>query len=84
MDRAVPDAYGWADVAVPPFCPKTPDEGRALDQLQDAIIDRLFVLNAERADQEKRLAGARPAKPIRSRGAKPKAGQATLFTDGNE
>jgi hypothetical protein len=56
MDRAVLDAYGWSDIAVPPFCPATPAEQAALEAFNDEVIDRLFVLNAERAEQE-RLAG---------------------------
>ncbi len=70
MDRAVLDAYGWTDLAVPPFCPKTPDEARALEQFQDAVIDRLFVLNAERAEEEKRLGAARAIKGKKRSAAK--------------
>ena len=35
---------------------------RALEQFQDTVIDRLFVLNAERAAEEKRLGLAKPSK----------------------
>jgi hypothetical protein len=62
MDRAVLDAYGWTDLAVPPFCPKSPEEERALEAFQGAVIDRLFVLNAERAAEEKRLGAAKVPK----------------------
>ena len=62
MDRAVLDAYGWTDLAVPPFCLRTSDEARALEQFQDVVIDRLFVLNAERAEEEMRLGSAWLAK----------------------
>ncbi len=68
MDRAVLAAYGWTDLAVPPFAiPETEAERRALETFTDEVIDRLFVLNAQRADQERReglnAAGARkPAK----------------------
>ena len=55
MDRAVLAAYGWADI----------DE-KALESFQDEVIDRLFVLNAERAKEEK-LAG-KSAKKSNSRG----------------
>lgn len=55
MDRAVLDAYGWTDIAGPPFCPTTPAEQKALEAFQDEVIDLLFVLNAERAAEEKRL-----------------------------
>jgi len=62
MDRAVLDAYGWTDLVVPPFCPKTADEQRAFEQFQGIIIDHLFALNAGRAEEEKRLGAAKPAK----------------------
>src|SRR5262249_27021380 len=62
MDRAVLDAYDWTELPVPPFCPKTPDEQCALETFQDAVVDHLFVLNAERAAHEKRLGAAVPAK----------------------
>jgi hypothetical protein len=62
MDRAVLDAYQWADLVVPPFCPMGPDDKRALEQFQDMVIDRLFVLNAERAAEEHRLGAATLAK----------------------
>jgi hypothetical protein len=53
MDRAVLDAYGWKDIAVPAFVtPTTSDEKAALDRFEAAVIDRLFALNAERAQQE--------------------------------
>lgn len=54
MDRAVLDAYGWTDIVVPPFCPSNAAEQKALETFQDQVIDRLFVLNAERAEEEKR------------------------------
>ena len=57
MDRAVLAAYGWNDIAVPPYStPTNPEEEKALEAFQDEVIDRLFVLNAERAKEEK-LAG---------------------------
>ena len=55
MDRAVLAAYGWSDIAVPPFCLTTPADHAALEAFQDEVIDRLFVLNAERAAEEERL-----------------------------
>jgi len=58
MDRAVLAAYGWDDIEVPPYTtPNIPDEEKTLEAFQDEVIDRLFVLNAERAKEE-RLAGA--------------------------
>jgi hypothetical protein len=58
MDRAVLAAYGWSDIAVPPYCPKTDDDRAALQAFEDEVIDRLFGLNAERAAQEKQAAAA--------------------------
>ncbi len=62
LDRAVLDAYGWNDMIVPSFCPKATEEQRALEQFQNTITDRLFVLNAQRAEEEKRLGAAKPRK----------------------
>jgi len=71
MDRAVLAAYGW-DIPVPPFCPRTDEDKAALQRFEDEVIDRLFVLNAERAAEEKKaLAGtgdAKPKKPAKARG----------------
>lgn len=55
MERAVLDAYGWSDIAVPPYCPITDAARRALQAFEDEVIDRLYVLNAERAREEERL-----------------------------
>ncbi|MCL4750476.1 MAG: N-6 DNA methylase [Myxococcales bacterium] len=55
MDRAVLDAYTWTDIEVPPYCPATPAEHKALEHFQNEVIDRLFVLNARRAEDERRL-----------------------------
>ena len=61
MDRAVLDAYGWTDIPVPPYgTPTTDAERRALEAFEDEVIDRLFVLNAERAAEEKRQSAASP------------------------
>lgn len=70
MDRAVVAAYGWSDIAVPPYCPKTDEERAAVQAFEDEVIGRLFVLNAERAAQEKQ-ATAPFAKPTRGRAKKP-------------
>lgn len=56
MDTLVLGAYGWQDLAVPPFCPKSEAETQALRTFESAIVDRLFALNARRAEEEK-LAG---------------------------
>ncbi|MGK3982603.1 DNA methyltransferase [Sorangium sp. So ce136] len=55
MDRAVLAAYGWSDIAVPPYCPLTDKDREALQAFEDEVIDRLYVLNAERACEEQRL-----------------------------
>jgi hypothetical protein len=74
MDRAVLDAYGWSDIEVPPFCPATPADHVALEAFNDAVIDRLFVLNAERAEQE-RLAGLGGGKKGKQAGRKKGGGK---------
>lgn len=60
MDRKVLEAYAegdpegrWLEVEVPPFCPMSDDDKRKLEKFEDAVIDRLFVLNAKRAEEEK-------------------------------
>ena len=72
MDRAVLDAYGWSDIEVPPFTtPSTPAERAAMEAFEDEVIDRLFVLNAERAEFEKLHGEAhRPAKRVGKRSKK--------------
>ncbi|WP_437877947.1 DNA methyltransferase [Sorangium sp. So ce513] len=60
MDRAVLDTYGWTDLAVPPYCPMTDADRQRLERFEDEVIDRLFVLNAQRAEEEKRK-GLAPA-----------------------
>ena len=53
MDRAILGAYNW-DIAVPPYgTPASDDEQLELDRFNDAVINRLFALNAERADDER-------------------------------
>jgi hypothetical protein len=61
MDRAVLAAYGWSDIPVPPYCIRTESDQKALHAYEDEVIDRLFVLNAQRAEQEE-LQGHRSAK----------------------
>lgn len=73
LDRAVLAAYGWSDIDIPPFpTPKTPEDQARLQAFEDEIIDRLFQLNADRAELE-RLQGP-SSKPGKS---KPK--QTTLL-----
>ncbi len=89
MDRAVLDAYGWTDLAVPPYCPLNEAGKRALQQFEDEVIDRLYVLNAERAREEERLGPAakhasaktpaEPAKPKKAKTKKPPGDQGKLF-----
>jgi hypothetical protein len=55
LDAAVLDAYGWSDIAVPPYCVATDADRTALQAFEDEVIDRLFVLNAERAKKEAAL-----------------------------
>jgi hypothetical protein len=55
MDRAVLDAYGWSDMEVPPYCVATKADAEAIQAFEDEVLDRLFVLNSERAEQEKLL-----------------------------
>lgn len=58
MDRAVLAAYGWPDIPVPPYCPLNDADREALQAFEDEVIDRLYVLNATRAQEEKRLGHA--------------------------
>lgn len=55
LDRAVLAAYGWSGIDVPPYTtPQTPAERRTLEAFEDAVLDRLFALNATRAAEEAR------------------------------
>jgi hypothetical protein len=60
MERAVLDAYGWTDLAVPPYCPLSDADQQAIQAFEDEVVERLYVLNAERSRDEVRL--GRPAK----------------------
>lgn len=79
MDRAVLDAYGWANVAVPPFCIASDADRLALRSFEDEVIDRLYVLNAERAREEQRLGTAKPVTKKSNPGKKAPKGQGDLF-----
>lgn len=82
MDRAVLDAYGWTDVAVPPYCPLSDADREAVQAFKNEVIDRLYVLNAERAREEERLgltAKGKGAKKGGKRGKKVPEGQGGLF-----
>lgn len=66
MDRAVLRAYGWGELeeSVPPYCVATEGERRAVERFEAAVIDRLFALNASRAEEEKiKGRGPPPALP---------------------
>jgi hypothetical protein len=52
MDAAVLTAYGWSDIAVPLFCIATDADRAALQAFEDEVVDRLFLLNIERARME--------------------------------
>ena len=61
MDRAVLAAYGWSDIPVPPYgTPVTDAEKKALEAFEDEVIDRLFALNAKRAEEERLQGAAQP------------------------
>ena len=76
MDRAVLAAYGWDDLAVPPYGTPTSDaEKKALERFEDEVINRLFALNAKRAEEE-RVQTEREAvsKPAKAKGGRKKKG----------
>jgi hypothetical protein len=53
LDRAVLAAYAWPDIPVPAYeSPTTPASRVAQESFEDEIIDRLFALNATRAEKE--------------------------------
>jgi hypothetical protein len=62
MDAAVLRAYGWSDLTVPPFCIANDRDKAALETFKREVIDRLFALNAERAQEEARLGLGKPTK----------------------
>jgi hypothetical protein len=65
MDRAALAAYDWSDIDVPPFCPTSDQDREAIQAFEDEVIDRLYVLNAERAREEQRLGlGGKRARAI--------------------
>ncbi len=78
MDRAVVAAYGWDDLTVPVYGTSTSDaEKKALERFEDEVIDRLFALNAKRAEEERAAAEKEAAKaPARAKSARKKRGDA--------
>ena len=80
LDRAVLNAYGWADIKVPSYTtPRTPAERAAFEAFEDAVLDRLFALNAERVAEEERL-GLRKKGKAPAAAAKPARGKTTTRT----
>jgi hypothetical protein len=77
LDRAVLEAYGWTTLSVPPYCPRTPAEEKAVAAFADAVIDRLYQLNDTRATAEK-LKGPTPKKAAGKKG-KASGGLGPLF-----
>ncbi len=53
LDRAVLEAYGWGDLEVPPYCPVNEAEAMAVKAFEGEVIDRLYQLNAARAEAER-------------------------------
>lgn len=68
MDRAVLAAYGWADIEVPPYGIASEAQTQAFE---DEVIDRLFVLNGERAKTTKAKGKPAAKKPAAKKSAKP-------------
>ncbi len=54
---------------MPPYCLKSDDDRAALQAFEDEVIDRLFVLNADRAKKEAAL-GRGPKKGGKQKAAK--------------
>jgi len=82
VDRAVLAAYGWFDIQIPHYVTPTTAAGRkALEVFEDELIDRLFVLNAERAEEE-RIKGVvtPPSKPAARKSRKRGASSADQLT----
>ncbi len=73
MDRAVLAAYGW-QIDVPPFTdPMSDAEWRAKEAFEDEVIDRLFALNAERAESDRALGPTTPRARAKRTAAKQSA-----------
>jgi hypothetical protein len=79
MERAVLSAYGWGDIAVPPYCARTDEDWSAFQEFEDEVIDRLYVLNAERVRKEELLGLATRGKTAGKNRAK-KTGKAATAT----
>ena len=88
-DRQVLAAYGWSDIEVPPFCPMSEGDRKRIEMFEDDVVDRLFVLNGRRAEEErirglgsgggrKKGAGTTGTKPGGRERTRPKSGQTGL------
>jgi predicted RNA methylase len=54
LDRAVLDAYGWGELEVPAYCPRTDAEQARVRAFGAELIERLFALNEQRHKEEMR------------------------------
>jgi len=94
MDRKVLDAYAegdpegrWLEVDVPSYCPMNDDDKKRLEVFEDAVIDRLFVLNAKRAAEERIKGGDTDRGKKKPAPRKPRdkdSGQLDLGGDGKD
>jgi hypothetical protein len=75
VDRAVLDAYGWADLRAACYCPSGEEELAEVERMRRAVVERLFLLNSQRAEEENRE-GAAASTKTRKRAAKKKAASA--------
>jgi hypothetical protein len=76
LDRAVLHAYGWHDLEVPAYTtPRSPAARAALEGFEDAVLARLFALNAARAADEQDRRIPPPRKRGRAGGAPRRAAQ---------
>jgi hypothetical protein len=75
MDRAVLRAYGWEDLVerVPPYCVSGEKDKRALEGWESEVIERLFGLNGQRAEEE-RVKGLGGKSAAKGKKKEPKAG----------
>ena len=74
LDRAVLAAYAWPDIPVPAYeTPTTPAARTAQESFEDEIIDRLFALNATRAEQEQLQGAGKPATSPAKKAARKKS-----------
>jgi hypothetical protein len=82
LDRAVLAAYAWPDIPVPAYeTPTTPATRAAQESFEDEIIDRLFALNATRAEQEKLQGAAKAAASPTKKAARKKPAAADKQLD---